>query len=129
MVNQLHHTKQIPWVVRKSTAHVDTKALNMCRQSKNRFWGIFVVIPQYQKGHLIYVPIIVKIVSSHDVVFGKTFSSALAYTPRPYAEALLTQPTVSYIPYATSYHEQTGDIIAVATFKEGDLVENEHNLA
>ena len=38
------------------------------------------------------------------------------------------EPSVSYIPYATSYHEQTGDIITFAQFEEGDLVENEWNL-
>ena len=34
-----------PCVVRKSTAHVRTKALNMCHQAQNNFRGIFVGIP------------------------------------------------------------------------------------
>ena len=46
---------------------------------------------------------------------------------RPYLEALAMWPEVSYILYATSYHEQTGDIITFAQFEEGNLVENERN--
>ena len=61
-------------------------------------------------------------VSSHDVVFDKTFSRSLAYTSLPYLEALAMQPSVSYIPYATSYYEQTGDIITSAQFEEGYLL-------
>ena len=34
-------------------------------------------------------------------------------------------PAVWYIPYTTSYHEQTGDIITFAQVEEGSLVENE----
>ena len=37
------------------------------------------------------------------------------------------QPEVSYIQYATSFHEQTGNIITFAHFEEGNLVENERN--
>ena len=40
-------------VVQNSTAHVDTKALNMPHQSQKVFRGIFVGIPQHQKGYLI----------------------------------------------------------------------------
>ena len=35
---------------------------------------------------------------------------------------------VLYIPYTTSFYEQTGDIITFAQFEEGDLVENEPNV-
>ena len=45
-----------PYAVRKVTAHVDGKALNMCHQSQKGFQGIFVGIKQHQKGYLIYVP-------------------------------------------------------------------------
>ena len=38
-----------PCVVRKSTAHVKTKTLNMRHQAQKGFRGIFVGIPQYQK--------------------------------------------------------------------------------
>ena len=48
---------------------------------------------------------------------------------RPYLEALVTQPTVSYIPCATLSHEKNGDIITFAHFEEGYLVENERNVA
>ena len=70
-----------------------------------------------------------EIFSPHGVVFGKTFSSALAYTSRPFSESLKKQPEVLYIPYAISSHEQTGGIITFSQFEEGDLVENERNLA
>ena len=58
-----------PCVVRKATAHVDTKTLNMRHQAKKRFCGIFVGIPQYQKGYLVYIPFTSKIISSYDVIF------------------------------------------------------------
>ena len=38
-----------PCVVRKATAHVETKTLNMCRQAQKVFRGIFVCIPEHQK--------------------------------------------------------------------------------
>ena len=68
MENQLHHTNWklekkpsvsnlhvllCPCVVQKATADVDTKALNMRHQSQKGFHGIFVGIPQHQKGYLI----------------------------------------------------------------------------
>ena len=58
-----------PCVVRKATAHVYKKALDMCHQVQKGFGGIFVGIPQYQKGYLVYVPSTRKIISSYDVVF------------------------------------------------------------
>ena len=67
-----------PFVVRKATVHVDTKALNIRHQSQKGFCAIFVGIPQHHKGYLVYVPSASKIFSSHDVVLDKTFSSALA---------------------------------------------------
>ena len=58
-----------PCVVRRATAHVPTKVLNVCHQSHKGFWYILVGNPQHQKGYLIYVPRTQKIVSSYDVVF------------------------------------------------------------
>ena len=58
-----------PFVVRNATAHVETKALNMCHQAQKGFRGIFVGIPEHQKGYLVYVPSTRKIISSYDVVF------------------------------------------------------------
>ena len=63
------HVLFCPCVVRKATAHVDTKALNIRHQSQKGFRGIFVGIPQHQKGCLIYVPSTWKIISSRDIVF------------------------------------------------------------
>ena len=42
-----------PCVVRKATAHVETKTLNMRHQAQKGFCGIFVGIPQHQKGYLV----------------------------------------------------------------------------
>ena len=58
----------------------------------------------------------------------KKYSSALAYTARPYLEALVTRLAISYNTYATSSHEQTGDIITFVQFEERYLVENERSL-
>ena len=106
-----------PCVVLKSTAHVDTKVLNVYHQSQKGFCGNFVGIPQHQKGYLVYLPSIRKIVSSHDVVFDKTKSSVLAYKSFPSSEAISMQPSVSHIPYATSSHKQTGGIINFHSLK------------
>ena len=60
-----------PCVVRKATAHVGTKALNMCHQAQKVFRSIFVGIPQHQKLYLVYVLITRKIISSYDNFFMK----------------------------------------------------------
>ena len=101
--------------------------LKYASSTTNCFCGIFVVIPQHQKFHIIYIPIICKIVSLHDIVFDEKVYGTLSYTSRPYSEALTVQPEVSYIPYATSSHEKNGDIIIFAQFEEGNLLENELN--
>ena len=69
----------------KTTAHVEKKELNMRHQAQKSFRDIFVGITQHQKGYIVYVLSKRKIRSSYDVVFDESFSSALAYTPRPYA--------------------------------------------
>ena len=91
-----------PCVVRKDTTHSGTQTLNMRHQAQKGFRGIFVGILEHQKGYLVYVPSTKNIVSSYDVVFGESFSSALAYTSRPYSEATEMRPEVTYTPYATS---------------------------
>ena len=58
-----------PYVVCKATAHVETNTLNMRHQAQKGFCLIFVGIPQHQKGYLVYVPSISKVISSYDVVF------------------------------------------------------------
>ena len=65
-----------PCVVRKATAHAETKALNMRHQAQKGFRGIFVGIPQHQKGYLVYVLSTRKIISSYDVRFDESFVSA-----------------------------------------------------
>ena len=113
-----------PCVVRKATAHVETKTLNMRHQAQKGFRGIFVGIPQHQKRYLVYVPSTRKVILSYDVVFDESFSSALSYTSRPYAEAMEMRPAVTY---ATSSKEQTGDVITFAKFEEGDLISETRN--
>ena len=105
-----------PCVVRKATAHVETKTLNMRHQAQKGFHGIFVGIPEDHKGYLVYVPITIKVISSYNVVLGKSLSSVLAFTSRPYSEAVAMRPTVTHTPYATSSKEQTGDVITFAQF-------------
>ena len=60
-------------------------------------------------------------------MFDKSFVSALSYTSRPYAEAMAMCLAVTYTPYATSYKEQTGDVITFAQFEEGDLLTETRN--
>ena len=68
-----------------------------------------------------YVPSTRKIISSYDVVFYESFSSALTYTSRPYSEVMAMRPEVTYTPYATSLNEQTGNAITFAHFEEGNI--------
>ena len=77
-----------PCFVREDTAHVGKKALNIRHQAQKGFCGIFVGIPQHQKGYLFYVPHKRKIISLYDVVFDEIFFSALFYTSQPYLEAI-----------------------------------------
>ena len=109
-------------VVRKATAHVGKKALNMRHQAQKGFCGIFVGIPQHQKGYIVYIPHTQKIISSYDVDFDDIFSIALEYTSQPNAEAMDMRLDVSYIHYATYSRDQTGDIITFTQFEEGDLL-------
>ena len=45
----------------------------MRHQAQKGFRGIFVGIPEYQKGYLVYVPSTRKIISSYDAVFDEMF--------------------------------------------------------
>ena len=91
-----------PCVLRKATAHVETKTLNMRHKAQKGFRGIFVGIPQHQKGYLVYVPSTRNVISSKDFVFDQMFSSVLPYTSQPYSEAMAMCLTVTYTPFATS---------------------------
>ena len=111
-----------PCVVRKATAHVETKTLNMRHQAQKGFRGISIGIPEHQKGYIVYVPSTRKIIFSCDVVFDESFSSELAYTSQPYSEAMAMIPAAMYTPYATSPKEQTGNVITFAQFEEGNIL-------
>ena len=99
----------------------------MLHQAQKGFHGIFVGIPQHQKGYLVYVPSTRKVILSYNDRFDKSFSSALSYTSRPYAETLAMHPAVTYTPYATSSKEQTGDVITLAQFEEWNLLSETRN--
>ena len=99
----------------------------MRHQSQKGFRRIFVGIPQHQKGYLVYVHSTRKVILSYDVVFDKSFSSALSYTARPYVEAMAMSPTVTYTPYVMSSKEQTGDVITFTQFEEGNLLSETRN--
>ena len=67
----------------------------MRNQAQKGFRGIFVGIPDHQKGYLVYVPSTRKVLSSYDVVFDESFSSALAYTSQTYSEAMEMRQAVT----------------------------------
>ena len=96
------------FVVRKATAHVETKTLNMRHQAQKGFRGIFVGMPQHQKGYLVYVPSTRKVILSYDVVFDESVSSALTYTSRPYAEAIAMRLSLSLTRTLLRSEERSG---------------------
>ena len=96
-------------------------------QAQKGFCGIFVGIPEHKKGYLVYVHSTRKIIYSYDVVFDESFSSALAYTSRPYSEAMAMRPAVTYTPYAKSLKEQTGDVITFTQFEEENILTETRN--
>ena len=110
-----------PCVVRKFTAHVDKKALNMRHQAQKGFRSICVGVTQHQKGYLVYVPSTRKIISPYDVVFGEKYSSTLSYTSQLYAIAMDMRPYVSCIPCDTSPRGETVNIFTLTQFEEGIL--------
>ena len=114
-------------VVKKATTHVQTKTLNIRQQAQKGLHGILVVIPQHQKGYLVYIPSTRKVILSYDIVFDESFSSALSYTSRPYAEAMAMRLTVTYTLYAMSSKEQTSNVITFAQFEEGGLLSEARN--
>ena len=63
-------------IVQKSTAHIRKNSLNMHHPAQNSFCGVFVGIPQHQKGCLVYVPHKLNILSLYNVVFYEIFLSA-----------------------------------------------------
>ena len=68
-----------------------------------------------------YVPSTRRIISSYDVVFDEIFYSALAYTSQPYSEVMAMRTAVTYPPCDTSLREQTGNILTIAQFEEGNI--------
>ena len=110
-----------PCVVRKATAHVETKTLNMRHQAQKGFCSIFVGIPQHQKVYLVYVPSNRKVISLYNVVFDKSFSSAFSYTSLTYSESMVMRLEVTHTPYGTSPREQTGDVITFTQSEEGNI--------
>ena len=111
-----------PCVIRKATAHVDKKSLNMRHQEQNGFRGIFFGIPYHQKGYLVYVPGTRKIISLYDIVFYESSSIVLAYTSQTYAENMAMRLALSYSLSATSSKVKNGNLITFVQFEEGNLL-------
>ena len=63
-----------PCVVRKSTAHVGKKALNMRHQAQKGFCGIFVGISQHQKGYLVYLHMMLYLIKKSSALALEEFS-------------------------------------------------------
>ena len=99
----------------------------MHHQAQKQFRSIFVGIPEHQKRYLVYIPNSRKIISSYDVVFDGIFSSASVYKPQPYSEAMVMHMSVTYTPCDTSSREQTGNIITLAQFEEGNILSKTRN--
>ena len=74
-----------------------------------------------------YIPSSRKIISSYNVVFDESFSSALAYTSQPYSEAMAVLLSVTYTPFATTSREQTGNIITFTQFEEENILTKTRN--
>ena len=91
-----------PCVVHKATAHDDKRLLKMHHQAQKGFRGIFIGIPQHQKGYRVYIPSTRKIISSYDIVFDESFSRALSYKSQSFAEAMHMRLYVKYTPCAVS---------------------------
>ena len=72
--------------------------------------------------YLVYVPSTKKVTSSYDVVPVENISSTLAYTSRPYSEAMAMCLAVTLTPYATSSKEKNVDTTTLKQFEEGDLL-------
>ena len=76
-----------------------------------------------------YVPSTRNIIFSYDVVFEESFSSALAYTSRPYSKEMAMRPEVTYTPYATSLKEKNGNVVTFAQFEERNILTETRNNA
>ena len=77
-----------PVIVKKHTAMKDKKMVNMRHQAQKGYRGIFVGMPENQEGYLCYVLSICNMVTSYDMLFDKTFLSALAYSEKPYHDMM-----------------------------------------
>ena len=87
----------------------------MHHQAQKGLRGIFVGIPQHQKGYPVYVTSTRKITYSY------------YDTSQPYSEAMVMRSAVTYTPFDTSSREQTGDIITCAQFEEGNILTKTRN--
>ena len=112
----------------KTTSHVGKKVFNMRYQAQKVFHGIFVVIPQHQKGCFFHVPNKQKIVSLYDIAFDEIVSSHVAYTSQPPSKVMAMLLSVSYIPYATPSKQQTGNIITSVQFEVVNLLSEYRNI-
>ncbi|MGH3053653.1 MAG: hypothetical protein ACRDL7_01585 [Gaiellaceae bacterium] len=82
---------------------------------------MFIGFPQDQAGSLVFIPSTRQIVVSADVAYDESFSSAIAFTEKPFHDALSLRPSVSFVSRPSTTTEMTGDIITFAApLEEGN---------
>ena len=108
-------------------ATYEKQPVNMNHEAQKGFRAIFVGISEDQDGYLCYIPSLRETETLCNVLFDKTFASALAFTMKPYHDAMLMRPSVTYTPCITATHKQTGDVIKFAQFEEGNGHANAHD--
>ena len=99
----------------------------MRHQAQKGFSLILVGITQHQRGYLLYLPSTRKIISSYDVVFDGSFSSALEYTSQRYSESMKMRPSVTYTPFYVYLRGETGNIITIIQSEEGNILTKTRN--
>ena len=87
-------TEKLRHTLRKDAKHVSPSAKRVPRHLRGYSTA--------SKKYCVYVPSTREVISSYDVLFEESFSSALSYTSRPYSEPMAVRPAVTYTSYATS---------------------------
>ncbi len=105
---------------------MDGKPEDNSKGTQRGISGIHLV-PQTQKGLLLYVPSTRQIVISGDVICDETSASTMAETWRPFHDALALKPTTSFIPDSYTVLEHTGDLLS--QFEEGNATAKNNQTA
>jgi hypothetical protein len=113
-----------PFIIKKHTAQKDGEIINMKKEPQRGFRGIFIGFAPQMKGWQAYVPATRKTISSNDIYFDESFTSALVTSSKPYQEALSTRPLVTCIPSIQDLMERTGEIITFAQLSDENNLES-----